>query len=187
MNPTRLTERFDEALMWAMALHRGQLRKDGRTPYAAHLLSVTALVLEDGGTEDEAIAALLHDAVEDRGGTAVRAEIYRHFGDGVGAIVDGCTESEITPKPPWGDRKQRYLDQIARGSAAVRRVSLADKLHNARDTLLALRTEGPRVWDRFHGGKGGTLWFYRSLLDNYRDRGRLWREFARTVEELAQF
>ncbi|NJR61350.1 MAG: HD domain-containing protein [Cyanobacteria bacterium CRU_2_1] len=162
-----LTDRFEMALVYANQLHRGQLRKDGRSPYVAHLLSVAALVLEDGGSEDEAIAALLHDAVEDQGGLPTRQTIQAKFGDRVVRLIDGCTESETIPKPPWLERKHRYLEQIRQACPAVRRISLADNLHNARSLLACLTWEGPSVWNRFSGGRTQTLWFYRTLLDIY--------------------
>src|SRR5947199_8691848 len=131
-----LTTRFEEALIYATRLHASQSRKGSTTPYIAHLLAVTALVLENGGNEDEAIAALLHDAIEDQGGASTREEIRRHFGDAVVAIVDGCTDTEVMPKPPWRGRKEAYIAHIRHASPSVRLVSAADKLHNAR-TILA--------------------------------------------------
>ena len=164
---TKLTERFEKALMYAAQLHSLQVRKQTDIPYLSHLLSVAALVLEDGGNEDEAIAALLHDAVEDQGGMTTREVILQHFGEEVTAIVDGCTESSITPKPPWCDRKLRYLQQISQGSVSVRRVALADKVHNARSILTEKRQKGEAVWEKFSGGKEGTLWFYSAFLEIY--------------------
>ena len=157
-------------------------------PYITHLLSVTALVLEDGGNEDEAITALLHDAVEDQGGKATRAEIYRLFGERVVAIVDGCTEFDSLPKPPWRERKQRYLEQLHQGSSSVRRVALADKLHNARSLLSDYRQQGDEIWSMFGAGKEGMLWFYHSLLWVYRSTGSnpLVEELARVIGELEQ-
>ncbi|OZH54359.1 phosphohydrolase [Hydrocoleum sp. CS-953] len=187
MMSIKLTERFQQALVLAYNLHSQQLRKDGRTPYIAHLLSVTALVLENGGNEDEAIAALLHDAVEDRGGMATRQHILELFGETVVDIVDGCTESETIPKPPWEERKLRYLQQISNGSKSVKLISLADKLHNGRDLLAALRQEGKIVWKRFNGGKEKTFWFYHSLVSCYEDDNYLKQEFMRIIAELEKF
>lgn len=166
-----LTDRFETALVYASRLHARQYRKNRQVPYIAHLLSVAALVLEDGGDEDEAIAALLHDAIEDQGGAKTREAIRAQFGDRVTAIVDGCTESDTIPKPSWQERKQRYLQQIQQASASVRRVSLADKLHNARSLLTSLQQEGEVVWSRFHGGREKTLWFYHALLQIYQATG----------------
>lgn len=160
-----LSPRFDQALEYAAALHRDQLRKGSDTPYIAHLLAVTALVLEDGGDEDQAIAALLHDAPEDQGGMATLDEIRRRFGEHVAEIVDHCTDTYLTPKPPWRDRKEQYLAHLHTAPPEALRVSLADKLHNARSILFDLRRSGSSVWERFKGGKEGTLWYYRSLAD----------------------
>ena len=120
-----LGERFEEALVYATRLHGAQLRKGSAVPYVAHLLAVTALVLEDGGGEEEAVAALLHDAVEDQGGDATRQEIRRRFGDHVTALVDGCTDTDVVPKPPWRERKERYLEHLATAPPEVRRISAA--------------------------------------------------------------
>lgn len=188
MRTTRLTERFEAALVYANRLHANQVRKLSGIPYMSHLLSVTALVLEAGGSEDEAIAALLHDAIEDQGGAITREEIRRQFGDRVVAIVEGCTESETMPKPSWKERKLRYLDNIGHASAEVRRVSLADKLHNGRSLLADYRCIGIAIWERFSCGKQETIWFYQSLLAIYQTTGEDWmtREFDRVVTELCQ-
>jgi (p)ppGpp synthase/HD superfamily hydrolase len=181
-----LSARFEEAVKYALELHAHQTRKGGRIPYVSHLFSVTALVLEDGGSEDEAIAALLHDAVEDQGGKATREEIRRRFGKKVVHIVDGCTDTDESPKPPWRERKQRYIEHIRHAPAEVRRVSLADKLHNARTILRDFRRSGDDVWDRFTGGKEGTLWYYRAMLDAYREAkgSYLFEELERVVSAL---
>lgn len=183
---TQLSARFVAALDYARQLHSQQVRKGTQTPYIAHLLSVSALVLEDGGDEDEAIAALLHDAIEDQGGTATRAEILHRFGSRVTAIVDGCTDAETIPKPPWRSRKLAYLQHLQTASAEVLRVSNADKLHNARATLSDYRQLGEELWPRFNGGKEGTLWYYRILADTFaRLRvGPLVDELLRAVAEL---
>ncbi len=181
-----LAARFEEALQYAVRLHARQLRKGTRVPYAAHLLAVAALVLEDGGSEDEAIAALLHDAVEDQGGDATRQELRRRFGDNVARIVDGCTDAEVIPKPPWLERKKRYLAHLPEAPPDVLRVSAADKLHNARALLADLRRQGHDVWAKFNGGREGTLWYYRRLIEAYRLAGPslLAEELARVVAEL---
>ena len=178
-----LTARFEEALVYAARLHAGQLRKGTAIPYVSHLLAVAGLVLENGGVEDEAIAALLHDAVEDQGGAATREEIRRRFGESVAVIVDGCTDAETIPKPPWRERKERYVAHIADAPASVRLVSASDKLHNARSILSDLRSDGEAVWQRFKGGKEGTLWYYRSLVEAFRAHGSspLVDELTRTV------
>lgn len=185
---TILTQRFEQALVYATRLHAQQTRKVTGVPYISHLLSVTALVLEAGGNEDEAIAALLHDAVEDQGGAATRAEIYAQFGEQVVAIVDGCTECDILPKPPWKERKQRYLEQLRLGSPAVRRVALADKLHNARSLISDYRQQGDAIWLVFSAGREGTLWFYHSLIKLYRQSYStpMLEELTRVIGELEQ-
>ncbi len=164
----RLTQRFKEALDYALELHGEQQRKGTGTPYAAHLLAVAALVLEDGGDEEQAIAALLHDAPEDQGGLETLEAIRLRFGEGVAGIVHGCTDTYENPKPSWRRRKEQYLEHLATASAEVQRVSLADKLHNARSILTDLLRSGDEVWGRFNGGKDGTLWYYRSLLETFR-------------------
>ncbi len=160
-----LSNRFEEAFSYACRLHRQQVRKGSRTPYIAHLIAVAGLVLEDGGTEDEAIAALLHDAPEDQGGEATLDEIQVKFGVRVADIVEGCSDTFSVPKPPWRQRKEAYLAHLRTASREVRRVSMADKLHNARSILDDLRRDGESVWNKFNGGKQGTLWYYRELAD----------------------
>lgn len=183
---SKLSTRFEQALVYATQLHATQIRKGGDIPYVSHLLSVAALVLEDGGDEDEAIAGLLHDAVEDGGSAEIREAILVKFGERVVSIVDGCTESCTIPKPPWRDRKLRYIEQMRHASPSVLRVSMADKLHNARSILADRDREGDAVWDKFKGGKAGTLWFYRSLLEIYQQGGSnfLVSEIERIVDRL---
>ena len=179
---------FDRALMFAHELHRTQLRKGDRVPYIAHLLAVASLVLDYGGDEEEAIAALLHDAVEDQGGAPVLAEIRSKFGDRVAGIVAGCTDSDADPKPPWQQRKEAFLQTLPTASPSVRRVVMADKLHNVRSTLADYRANGEHLWQRFHGAREGTLWYYRSLARTLgaSDSDALTAEFQRAVEELMQ-
>ena len=180
-----LTARFEEALVFTTQLHTEQQRKGTSVPYIAHLLAVTSLVLENGGNEDEAIAALLHDAIEDQGGAPTR-ELIRRFGDTVVAIVDGCTDAEEWPKPPWRMRKEAYIAHLRTASPSVRLVSAADKLHNARAILADYRVLGDSLWPRFHGGKAGTLWYYRSVVDALRETGStpLIDELDRVVSEI---
>jgi (p)ppGpp synthase/HD superfamily hydrolase len=182
----KMSERFDEALVFASRLHAEQKRKGSQIPYVAHLLSVAAIVLEDGGSEDEAIAALLHDAVEDQGGRRARNLIRENFGEHVAAIVDGCTDAEGFPKPPWKKRKELYVAHIREAPAEVRRVSAADKLHNARAILADHRVIGDELWKRFSGGKDGTLWYYRALVEAFRLHGAtpVVDELARVVSEI---
>ena len=164
-----LSSRFEEALILATRLHTNQVRKGARIPYVAHPLAVTALVLEDGGDEYQAIAALLHDAVEDQGGIETLDEIRKHFGERVAHIVEGCSDSFESPKPPWKERKVNYLRHLREADIDVMRVSLADKLHNARSILRDLQQHGDVIWERFKGGKDGTLWYYRSLVDVFHE------------------
>ncbi|MFW5665144.1 MAG: HD domain-containing protein [Coleofasciculus sp.] len=182
----KLSHRFELALVYATQLHANQIRKGSGIPYISHLLSVAALVLEDGGDEEEAIAALLHDAIEDQGGAITRAEIRQRFGERVVRIVDGCTEEQIQPKPPWKERKLNYLAKIRQASSEVRRVSLADKLHNLRSIVTDWEREGERVWLRFKSGKEGTLWFYRHFLEVYQEQDShvYTQELARLISRL---
>jgi (p)ppGpp synthase/HD superfamily hydrolase len=183
-----LSERFTEALTFATQLHAEQIRKGSGVPYIAHLLGVASIALEYGANEDEAIAALLHDAIEDQGGDATRAEIRRRFGDTVTAIVDGCTDADTDPKPPWRQRKEDYIAHIPTASVAVRLVSAADKLHNSRSILKDYRVLGDALWERFKGGKEGTLWYYRSLVTAFSgvEVTPLIEELNRVVSELEQ-
>jgi GTP pyrophosphokinase len=181
-----LSARFTDGLIFATQLHANQTRKGSGVPYIAHLLGVASIALEHGANEDEAIAALLHDAIEDQGGAPTREEIRRRFGDTVTAIVDGCTDTDITPKPPWRQRKEAYIAHISKASTSVLLVSASDKLHNARSILNDYRVLGDAVWERFKGGKEGTLWYYRSLVKAFLTTGAtpLVDELERTVDEL---
>ena len=161
------TNRFGEALLFALQLHADQTRKGSEIPYIAHLLSVTALVIEDGGDEDMVIAALLHDAVEDQGGLTVLDIIREKFGEHVAKIVLGCSDAFGEPKPAWRERKEKYLGHLRWADPDIQRVSLADKLHNARSILRDLRRNGNQIWNKFNGGKEGTLWYYHALVDIY--------------------
>lgn len=185
----RLSARFDDALVLAHHLHAGQTRKGTSIPYISHLLAVTAIVIENDGTEDEAIAALLHDAIEDAGGDAVRSVIHERFGDEVLAIVEGLTDTDQTPKPPWRARKEAYLAHLNEATEAMLLVSLADKIHNAGSILRDLQAEGESVWQRFTGERDGSLWYYRALVQAFRARSRftaLVAELDRVVSELEQ-
>jgi len=182
----KLSARFVEALVYTCELHRHQVRKGTQIPYIAHLLSVAGLVLEQGGSEDEAIAALLHDAVEDQGGLATLENIRRIFGKRVAEIVEGCTDAVSEPKPPWRARKEKYLRHLEHSSPEILLVSLADKVHNARSILADLRQQGEDTWARFNGGKEGTLWYYHSLVEVFARRveAPLVIELARIVDEI---
>jgi len=168
-----LSPRFRLALTLACDLHVSQERKGSGVPYVAHLLGVASLVLDYGGDEDTAIAALLHDAIEDCGGDRARQQIRDSLGmttleqestERILAIVEGCSETDCTPKPPWHERKQAYLDHLATASPEMRLVSGADKLHNARSLLQDYRLVGEALWSRFSGGRDGTLWYYRAVV-----------------------
>jgi (p)ppGpp synthase/HD superfamily hydrolase len=183
---TPLGARFERALLFATRKHAGQHRKGTTVPYVSHLLSVAGLVLEAGGDEDLAIAALLHDVVEDCGGAPMLREICRRFGKRVADVVDGCTDTDLDPKPPWRQRKEDYLKHLRTADADTRLVSAADKLHNVRSIVAAYREIGDRVWERFHGKRDGTLWYYRTLLDELQRKksSPLMRELERAVIEL---
>jgi GTP pyrophosphokinase len=182
-----LSDRFTVGLAYAANAHAGQLRKGTSIPYLSHLLAVTAIVLEHGGDEESAIAALLHDAVEDAGGKSRLADIRTRFGDSVALIVEGCTDADTTPKPPWRKRKESYLARLGDEPAAVQLVSAADKLHNARSLLADHMVVGSDLWSRFSGGKVGTLWYYRALVNAYsRAPARLLEELDRVVTALEQ-
>jgi GTP pyrophosphokinase len=163
--PVSYGEKFERALVYAARVHEDHYRKGTRVPYVTHLLAVAAIVGETGGTEDEVVAALLHDAPEDRGGEARLEDICLRFGDTVAEIVAGCTDTYEDPKPPWRERKERHLAHLAAASDSVRLVSAADKLHNARSVLSDYREVGEDLWDRFNGGREGTLWYYRAVVD----------------------
>ena len=183
-----LSDRFDQALLLASDLHREQQRKGSGVPYLSHLLGVASLVLEHGGDEDEAIGALLHDAVEDQGGLPTLARIRDRFGERVADIVAGCTDAHTDPKPPWRERKEAYLAHIRTASPSVRLVSNADKLHNARAILNDYREIGDALWERFNTGVEELLWYYRSLADIFlaTNGNALARELDRVVREIEQ-
>jgi len=174
------------AFAFAAENHAGQTRKASTIPYLAHLMGVASLVLEAGGDEDLAIAALLHDVVEDCGGAPMLKEIRRRFGSRVAKVVDGCTDADAYPKPPWRERKEKYIQHLKHADADTRLVSAADKLNNVRSILSDYREVGESVWSRFKGGRDGTLWYYRTLRDEFlRHRpNRVTREFALAVKEL---
>ncbi|MGD9647434.1 MAG: HD domain-containing protein [Pirellulales bacterium] len=188
--PTELGEPFFAALDYAARLHNQQRRKASDVPYVAHLLSVAAIVIEHGGSQIEAIAALLHDAVEDQGGADQLAEIERRFGGEVARIVAACTDTDETPKPPWRARKEQHVAHAAVADASVRLVLAADKLHNGRAILADLRRHGDAVWSRFKGRRDGTLWYYRAMLAALTSAGdehaALLDELGRVVAELEQ-
>lgn len=183
----KLSKRFLDAFTYAFELHT-ETRKETEIPYVSHLMGVASIVLEQGGNENEAIAALLHDAVEDKGGEERLTDIERRFGPAVAAIVDGCTDAVTQPKPPWKERKERYLAHLPQASPSVKLVSAADKLNNARLILEHYRDLGDDLFNRFRGGKDGTLWYYRSLASIFSETGpaTIAAELGRVVSELEQ-
>lgn len=164
-------EKFEDALLHSARLHRDQTRKGTGVPYVTHLLAVAALVGENGGREDEVVAALLHDAPEDAGGEALLAEIRTRYGGNVADVVAGCSDTYEDPKPPWRDRKEAFIARLADAPAPVRLVVSADKLHNARSVVADYRALGEGLWDRFNGGRDGTLWYYRAVTDALQEAG----------------
>ncbi len=188
-NNPRLTQRFNDALVYAAGLHATQTRKGPEEiPYISHLLGVASLVLEAGGDEDMAIAALLHDAVEDQGGHATLDRIREKYGERVAHIVEGCTDDfSGHNRTPWCERKVTYIKHLKEDAdEETRVVSLADKVHNARTILLDFIDHGDSVFHRFRGHKDGSMWYYRSLVDAFRcaEKRRPIREFARGHERL---
>lgn len=186
LKPPPLGSRLQRAFRYAAEKHDGQTRKQTAVPYLSHLIAVASLVLEAGGDEDMAIAALLHDVVEDCGGMPRLREVRKQFGPRVAKIVEGCTDSFGEPKPEWVERKKDYLDELKDADAETRLVSASDKLHNVRTILADYRQDGEAIWKRFSGKKEGTLWYYRALSDEYQRRGsnRITRELEIAVAEL---
>lgn len=180
------SKRLQKAFTYASDLHTNQKRKGGDIPYISHLMGVAAIVLEQGGTENQAIGALLHDAVEDQDVTV--EEIRERFGDEVAEIVEGCTDAEGEPKPEWRERKEKYITHLSEAGPSVRLVAAADKLYNARNVLEDYRIVGESLWGRFTGGKDGTLWYYRTLAKTFRENypSLLTDELGRVVSELDQ-
>jgi (p)ppGpp synthase/HD superfamily hydrolase len=183
------TARFEAALAYAHQVHQGQRRKGTGIPYIAHILGVAAIAMEYGANEDEAIGALLHDAAEDGGGEAMLAEIRAQFGDAVGDIVLGCSDSLVedpAERRPWLERKETYVSHMEEASVSVCLVSAADKLHNVRTMTQALRSDGDAIWRRFEGGREARLWYYDavSLVLWRRWPSPLTEELRREVQEL---
>ena len=181
-----LGPRFFRAFAFAAEKHAKQTRKASTIPYIAHLMGVASLVLEAGGDEDLAIAALLHDVVEDCGGAPMLKEVRRRFGSRVAKVVDGCTDANTNPKPPWRERKEKYILHLRLADADTRLVSAADKLNTVRSILSDYRAIGESVWSRFAGGRQGTLWYYRTLVDVFlqHPRNRITWELELAVREL---
>jgi (p)ppGpp synthase/HD superfamily hydrolase len=181
-----LSSQFTDALVYAARLHARQRRKVSGVPYVTHLLGVAAIVLQHGGNEDEAIAALLHDAVEDQGGRPTLEDIRGRFGDTVAQIVEACSDADVQPKPPWRPRKEAALEHLAHATPSVRLVKAADKLDNCRSLVQDYRLHGEAIWSHFRGGRDGTLWYYRTGVQVLRQAGAtpLVDELDRAVTEL---
>jgi len=167
----KLSPNFEDALIYATQAHCDQTRKKTGIPYIAHVLGVTAIALEYGANETEAIGALLHDTVEDCGGAERLHDIQKRYGDDVAKIVDGCTDTDEIQKPPWRARKEAYVAHLKDSDTSTRLVSAADKLHNTRAILADLRRHGSEVFERFSGKKDGALWYYRALVTAFRQHG----------------
>jgi len=186
----KLTSRFADALAFAFEVHREQTKKGGPVPYIAHLLEVAGLVLSYGGDEDEAIAGLLHDTVEDHPDIVSFELIAKRFGAQVAAIVESCSDATVIPKPPWRPRKEKYIAHLRDAPGPVLMVSAADKLANARAVIRDYREVGEEVWKRFNAGKADQLWNYRAVTQALTDaagNGRacaLVAELRRTVDQL---
>lgn len=184
-----LGRRFTDALSLAAELHASQCRKSSGVPYISHVLAVASLVIEFGGDEDEAIAALLHDAAEDCGGEPTLARIRREFGANVAAIVLGCSDTTTYPKPPWRARKEAYLYHLAQANRSVQLVAIADKLHNLRSTLREYAVQGEQFWTHFRSGREGMLWYFGELVRIFRDSDvprQLFLELEQSLAELTQ-
>lgn len=177
--------RLSQAATFALSIHAGQNRKGTEIPYISHLFSVAGLVLEHGGDEDQAIAGLLHDAIEDCGAAQEQAVLDR-FGPRVARIVRACTDADTQPKPPWRERKEHYLRHLEAEPADTLLVSCCDKLHNARAILTDLRTHGPVLFDRFNAPREGTLWYYAALAELFQRRlsSPVSRDLAATVQQI---
>jgi len=186
-----LSNRFHQALSLAYELHKDQYRKGDKTPYLSHLMAVSALALQYGATEEEAIAALLHDAVEDQGGLETLAIIRQQFGDHVAEIVLACSDREGEPKPPWQERKEKYLNHLTETEESSLLVSCCDKLHNATDCLRTYRKNGAGLWQMFNATEGQTRWYYGEIAriiqerrDEYPRLTNLIDDVVRTIDEL---
>jgi (p)ppGpp synthase/HD superfamily hydrolase len=181
--------RFEAALVFASQLHRDQFRKGTEIPYVTHLLAVASLVGETGGSEDEVIAALLHDAVEDQGGEPTLQKIREQFGDNVANIVHECSDTDTFPKPPWRERREAYLVHLKYVTPSVLLVSCADKLHNARSLVADFHEIGNQLWERFNASRDDIIWYYESLVEVFDKSGlhmRLVLELHRTVQTLKE-
>ncbi len=188
-----LSDRFVKAFKLAHKLHQHQERKSSKIPYISHLMGVSAIVMRYGGSEDEAIAALLHDAAEDQGGEKILAYIRNRFGDPVADIVLGCSDTTQSPKPPWRERKERYIDHLKTANESALIVAASDKLYNALDCVRTHALIGEKLWDLFNPSKEETKWYYRSIADVLTDRENefphlspLFTETVRVINQLLE-
>lgn len=183
-----LSHRYADALQFCFKIHTHQRRKGGNVPYIAHLLSVSSLVLEHGGREDEAIAALLHDAVEDCGGLPMLKKIRQRYGDSVAAIVEGCSDSfaeSPDAKENWRARKMRYLDHLIKADRSTLMVAACDKFHNLSNTVRDLRASGVAIFSRFRAGPADQIWYYTRCTEIIELAGLpIGRELRRELEEM---
>lgn len=187
--PWLLSGRFVDALEAAAVMFADKVKKGGQIPYISHLMGTCAIALEHGASEDEAIAALLHDVIEDIDDKTKAKAVVGLFGPEVLRIVEACSDSDTLPKPPWRERKERYIAHLAEADPAVLLVSASDKLHNARAIVADLRRHGPSVWDRFNASRDENLWYYRELLATFKRRHAdlpkgLVEELERAVTEM---
>ena len=185
-------EKFGEALGFVVEVHGGDVRKGTEIPYVSHLLAVCALVLEDGGDEEEAIAALLHDTLEDHPEEVKREDLVERFGERVAVLVEACSDTpadfEGGEKPPWAERKRAYVEQIRSEGYPLSRVALADKLHNTRCMVMDHRRVGEAIWERFNAPKEDQIRMFRDLVEAFRAGGApapLVDELESLVDELA--
>jgi (p)ppGpp synthase/HD superfamily hydrolase len=167
----QVSERFIDAVRYAADVHKAQVRKGTDAPYVSHLLAVASFVIESGGDEDSAVAALLHDAAEDHGGRERLEDIRGRFGEKTARIVEDCTDSWVTPKEAWIVRKKRYVEHARTLNPESLRVSAADKVHNAYTILRDLRTHGDVLWARFNASPDDILWYYDALVRSFREAG----------------
>ena len=185
MNESKLTYRFIEALNWAATNTLGETRKGSSVPASSHPLAVASLVMDYGGSEDEVIAALLHDEAEDGGGEETLARIAIRFGEKVARIVRECSDALPAlgqTKKPWQQRKDEHLSKLPAACASTHLVYLADKVHNMRSLVMEYTRHGESVWTRFNGGKDGTLWYYRELIGIF-EQSAVSRELLSELEK----
>ena len=181
-------DKYLEAYTYSYKLHKKQMRKGSNIPYFTHLSSVSNLIIENNGTTTQAIAGLLHDAVEDQGGAKTLAIIKKKFGPKVAKIVDQCSDTTIEPKPPWKERKIKYIQNIKNKTQDTLLVSLCDKYHNASCILSDYQKVGERMWDRFTASKQETFWYYESLYKEFKkylkNHPKMIKAFKNKVDEM---